>query len=296
MAKKVRYSYEDAEEKSKEFLKDILGTELFEKFFKEGKIDVESGGNVYELYNSGRIVNRTTNHTYCIIPKSPDFPIYDVIAIKYTWLKYGIKTVERVANKTSLTYNPRTDAEGRRIDGVGYDAFIHYMEQQGWRREQVIIDENNTSIVTTNSISTEGSGTIIDIRCPTGHVMTTMGALQVFDDNPAYTLSLYVADKDGKEINGSNKIIITKIKPSEEIIQIARIFYSDVSITRFRQDNERYNQKKSYGELFRLKRGIILYGQEHLTINVINPDVYIPYRNIKVSVDFDFWINGYDQG
>lgn len=294
MTKIKRYSYEDAEEKSKKFLKDILGTELFEKFFKDGKIDVESGGNIYELYDSGRIINKTTNHTYCIVPTSPDFPVYDVIAIKYTWLKYGLKTVERVANKTSLTYSPRTDAEGRRIDGVGYDAFVHYMEQQGWRREQIRIDENDTNLVTTNSLSAECSGAIVDIRCPAGNMMTIMGTSQIpAGANPemAYTLSLCVTGRDGKEISGNNKIRITKIKPTEEVIQLVRIFYADLSITRFRLDNERENiQKKTHNELYRWRQGIALYGEDHLTIDVINSYSYISSRNIKVNVDFDLWI------
>lgn len=293
MAKKVRYSHKDAEEKSRKFLKDILGTELFEKFFKDGKIEVESGGNIYELHDSGRIINKTTNHTYCIVPTRSDYPTYDVIAIKYAWLKYGLKTVERVANKTSLTYRPTTDAEGRRIDGVGYDAFVHYMEQQGWRREQVRIEENDTNLVTTNSLSAEGSGTIVDIRCPAGNMMTIMGTSQIpVGRNPemAYTLSLYVTDRDGKEISGNNKIRITKIKTSEAFIQLARVFYADISITRFRPDNERENiQKKAYNQLYRWRQGIALYGEEHLAIDVINSYSYIPSKNIKVKVDFDLW-------
>jgi hypothetical protein len=292
MAKTISYSCEGALEKSKKFLKDILGKELFDKFFEEGKIDVESGGKVYELYDSGRIVNKSTNQAYCIVPTRPDYPIYDVIAIKYAWLKYGLKTVEKVANKTSLTYRSRNASEGRR-DGVGYDAFTHYMEQQGWAREQMMIDEQNTNFVSTHSVGLGTSGTIIDIRCPAGYSMSTKGMVQIpedMDKNAAYTYSLHITDKNRKEINGFNIIRIEKIKPSEEVIQLARVLYSDMSSLRCSEDNNERNLKKAKGELYRWRNGIILYGGYHLRTYVINSNVDICSDNVKMNADFDLWM------
>ncbi len=291
MAKTVSYSYKDAEEKSKKFLKDVLGKELFDKFFKEGKIEVKSGGNVYELHNSGRIVNKSTNQTYCIIPNRPDYPIYDVIAIKYAWLKYGLKTVEKVANKTSLAYRPRDITEARRTDGIGYDAFVHYMENTGWAREQITIDEYHTNIISTYSIGLGTTGRIIDIRCPLGCSMTTMGLAQIpegTDRNTAYTYSLYITDKNGNEISGHNRIRIEKIKPSEEVIQLARSFYSEFSITR---SNE--NKEKTKDELYRWRNGIMLYGGEYIRTEIINSNTDISYENIKIKADFDLWLKRY---
>ena len=288
MAKKKLCSYDDAIEKSKKFLKDILGNQLFEKLIEDGKIDVESGGNLYQLDDSGRIVNKTTNQAYCIVPTRSDYPIYDIVAIKYAWLKYGLKTVEKVANKTSLTsYRPRDAAEGRRIDGVGYDSFIHYMEQEGWVREQLVINEQNTNLVSTYSVGLETTGTIVDIKCPTGCAMTTMGLLQVpvgADNSAAYTYSLYITDKNGKEISGFNAIRIAKIKPSEAVIQLMRGFYSDLSIIKY---NER---KKTNDELYRWRQGIALYGGEYLRTHIINSGVDIYYDNIKIKADFDLWM------
>ncbi len=298
MAKRISYSYEDTLEKSKKFLKDILGKNLFDKFFEDGKIEVESGGNVYELYDSGRIVNKSTNQAYCIVPTRPDYPIYDVIAIKYAWLKYGLKTVEKVANKTFLVHRSRDNSEGRR-DGVGYDAFIHFMEQQGWAREQLNINEQNTNFVSTHSVGLGTSGTIIDIRCPAGYSMSTKGMVQIpedMDKNAAYTYSLHITDKNRKEINGFNIIRIEKIKPSEEVIQLARVLYSDLSnticmdSTLCNEDNNERNLKKAKNELFRWRNGFILYGEHHLRTHVINSNVDIYSDNVEMSADFDLWM------
>lgn len=298
MAKRISYSCEDAIEKSKKFLKDILGKNLFDKFFEDGKIEIESGRNIYELYNSGRIVNKTTNQAYCIVPTRPDYPIYDVIAIKYAWLKYGLKTVEKVANKTSLAYRSRDDSEDRR-DGVGYDSFIHYMEQQGWAREQLNINEQNTNFVSTHSVGLETSGTIIDIRCPEGYAISTKGMVQIpedMDKNAAYTYSLYITDKNGKEINGFNIIRIEKIKPSEEVIQLTRILYSDMSTmiytdsTLCNEDNNERNLKKAKNELFRWRNGFILLGGHHLRTYVVNSNVDIYSDNVEMNAEIDLWI------
>lgn len=292
MAKTILCSREDAEEKSKKFLRDILGKDLFNKLFDDGKIDVQSGGNVYELYDSGRIVNKTTNQAYCIVPTRPDYPIYDVVAIKYAWLKYGLKTVEKVANKTSLTYRPRDNSEGRRIDGIGYDSFVHYMEQQGWAREQIAIKRYNTNFVSTYSVGSETIGTIIDVRCPAGCMMSTMGTTHILegtDKSAAYTYSLYITDKDGKEISGFNKIRIAKTKPSEEIIQLVRTFYSDLSSNKCREGNNEGNFKKAKDELFRWRNGIILYGEQYLRTYIINSNVDIPSGNVEINADFDLW-------
>lgn len=264
---KIRH-YEEIEEKSKKFLIDILGKELSDKFFEEGKIEIKSGGNTYQLYSSGKIINKTTNHIYCIVPTSPGLPIYDIIAIKFAWLKYGLEIVEKVANKTSIDYIPTSTTESQRVNGEGYEAFIHYMEQSGWRRELIILNEHNTRFVSTNHLNADYTGDIVNIRCPAGLMMTTKGVL--YGTNDAYTISLYVTDKDGKEINNTNRIKIEKIKPSEEVIQLARIFYVDIR------------------NKYRWRHSFVLNGQEHLRIFIVNPDVEI--GDVKINIDFDLWV------
>lgn len=229
------YSYEKAEKKSRVFLRDVMGQELYDKFIKNGKIEIESGGNTYELYKSGRVVNRTANQSYCIIPDRSDYPDYDVIAIKYCWLKYGVKTVERVANRTHIhTFGAGQIGQTRQtpVRDIGYTGFVDMMEQRGWRRESLSIDENNTNLITTNDVRAGDTQNVIDIRCPSGRSITVMGIEQVpdsIDPAAAHRVILDIRDTDGVEIPGHTKIRITKVKPSEEVIQLARDFYSTLS-------------------------------------------------------------------
>jgi hypothetical protein len=282
------YSYESAREKSEKFLKDIVGQKIYDKFVKDGKIEIESDKKVYELYLDGRVINKTANQKYCIVPNRPDYPDYDIIAIKYAWLKYGIKTVEKVANKTIII--PHSPYIENHLDRtIGYDAFVHYMEENGWFREQKIINESNINFVTTNSVQNGNTGCIAEIRCPSGFQMTVMGTTQVpqgRDIKTAYSLSLRITNKDGKEISGFTKIRITKIKPSEEVIQLARIYYSDISISKI--IGQEYIAK-SYDELWRWKMGIALNGGEILSIYVVDSETYIPRENIKISMGTDIW-------
>ena len=198
-------TWEEAEQKSKIFLRQVMGVDIFDEFINKGKIEIKSNNNIYELYHDGRITNKTTNQNYCIIPTRPDYPTYDIIAIKYCWLKYNIGIVEKVANKTNIYgahahdplryYNAERNA---RRDGVGYGAFVHYMESQGWSRSCVCIDESNETIATTNTVQRGHTSSIIDIRCPAGSMMTMMGIRQVpngSDRAIAHSFTLYIKTK-----------------------------------------------------------------------------------------------------
>lgn len=292
------YSYEKAGEKSRTFLRYVMGQELYDKFVKHGKIDIESGGNTYELYESGRVINRTTNQSYCIIPDRSDYPDYDVIAIKYCWLKYGIKTVERVANRVRLStfdrqvpgYQQQIQRQGR---DIGYAGFVDMMEQQGWKRDQISIDENNTNIVTTHDVNTGSTQNVIDIRCPSGRSMTVMGIEQVpnyMGLAAAHRIILDIRDADRVEIPAYTKIRIEKIKPSEEVVQLVRDFYSIFSPNRvIVTDIGTIRVSKTDNELFRWRRGIMLNGNEHMRIHVINSEVRILSDNVRFTIDMDFW-------
>lgn len=286
------YSFEDAGEKSKKFLKDIVGKEIYDKFIKDGKIEIESGKNVYELYLDGRVINKTANQKYCIVPNRPDYPNYDVVAIKYAWLKYKIKTVEKVANKTVIipSYGPDRS--------IGYDAYVHYMEENGWTREQIIINELNTNLVTTNSVQAGNTGNMAQIRCPAGRMMSFMGITQVPENmDRASHISLNVTDTDGNEIRPYTKIRITKIKQYLDVVQLVRCFYSDISSTRhaYNSFDERYYDGKSNlayktnHELWRWKFGVALYEGDCLDIHAINSETAIRSENVKINMECDFW-------
>lgn len=285
------YSYEKAEKKSRTFLRDIMGQELYDNFIRHGKIEIESGGNTYELYESGRVINKTVNQSYCIIPDRSDYPDYDVIAIKYCWLKYGVKTVERVANRTSLNTFGTGQTPTR---DIGYAGFIDMMEQRGWRHEQLSIDEYNTNIATTNNVDAGSTQNVIDIRCPAGRSITIMGVQQVpngVDFRAAHRLVLDIRDEHGVEIPPYTKIRIAKIKPCETVIQLVRDYYSIFSSNRaITTEIGTVIVSKADNELYRWRRGVMLNGEEYLKIYIINSEVKIPSSNVKFTIDMDFWM------
>lgn len=294
MAGKVgcpEYSYEEADQKSRVFLRDIMGQELYDKFIECGKIEIESGGNTYELYESGKVINKTKNQSYCIIADRSDYPDYDVIAIKYSWLKYGVKTVERVANRTNLdAYGVgRTPARD-----IGYAGFVDMMEGRGWRREPLSIDEYNTNLVTTNDVDARSTQNVISVRCPVGMSMTIMGIEQVPNGmglTTAHKVVLDIRDINGVEIPGNTKIRIAKVKPSEEVIQLVRDFYAVFSPNRAITTNiGTIRVSKSDDELYRWRRGIMLNGDEYLQIYIIDSEVKVPRDNVKLVMDMDLWI------
>ncbi len=309
------YDYEKVEKKSKEFLRNIIGDERFRKIQKYGKIEIEVNNKsnektVYELYSNGKVINVTKNQSYCIVSDRSDYPIYDLIAIKYAWLTHRNDIVEKVANKTHL-YSGVTDRANGRPVPVTYGDFIRDMEQRGWNRQQhnldntpnlggtpsyaeyvdymlgrgwhrelIAINQNNTNIVTTQSIYKDTTHNIVDVRCPAGMKISIMGTQQVplgADARVAYSLGLYITDNNGREIPNDTKIRITKVKPSEDIIQLTRIFYQDIKMT------------KEGEALYRFRQGIEMNGQEYLVAHMINAPEEIPSENIKFKMEADLW-------
>lgn len=300
------YNFEEVEEKSRLFLKTIIGKEKFDILQKDGKIEIEVDNKsnekiVYELYSDGRVVNKTKNQSYCIVADRSDYPINDMVAIKYAYLVYNNKLAEKVANKTDLYTGVTNRANGRPVP-VAYSDFIHDMEQRGWNRQQhnigtygeytdymsgrgwhrelITIDQNNTNIATTFSVGKDTTGTIVDIRCPAGMKMSIMGTHQVprgADARVAYSFGLHVIDDDGEEIPDDTKIRITKIKPSEAVVQLARIFYQDIKMT---QDGE---------ASYRFIQGIETNGHEHLVVHLINASKDIPSENVRFKMEADLW-------
>lgn len=309
------YDYEKVENKSKEFLKRIMGKEKFDKLQKDGKIEIEVDNKsndkiVYELHSDGRVINKTKNQSYCIVADRSDYPIADMVAIKYAHIVYNNELAEKVANKTHLYTGIANRADGVPIP-VSYGDFVHDMEQRGWNRQQhnlddthnlggtpwygeyvdymsgrdwhrelIIVDQNNTNIATTFSVGKDTTGTVVDVRCPAGMKMSIMGTKQIplgADARVAYSLGLYITDENGEEIQDDTKIRITKIKPSEAVVQLARIFYQDIKMT---QDGE---------TSYRFIQGIEMNGQEHLVVYLINASKDIPSENVRFKMEADLW-------
>ena len=289
---------EEAKQKSKVFLREVMGDNTFDEFEKNGKVEIKSDNASYELYENGNVINTTTNQKYCIVPDRLDYPSYDVIAIKFAWLKYGQKTVDRVANRTSLDLDRHNaDVFQRRQRNVPtYSEFVHYMESSGWAREQITIDERNTNMVETYSLERGSTGPVIDVRCPTGDIITFTGINQLpiylnRDTRSAYSVMLRISDENDIEISGDTSIRIEKIRPSDSILQLARGTYSLFSLTR-QIGNETCGIRayKTDSEWYRWRSGIQLMGNDLLRINIRESPVDIARKNIKMGMEMDLWV------
>lgn len=179
-----------------------------------------------------------------------------------------------------------------------YSAYVEYMESLGWRRSQITLDEKNTRLVTTTSNPVGTTGAVIDIRCPAGQKMSIMGTQQIVrgaDARTAHSLRLRLAGTSDAEINLFTKIRITKEKTTEDVVQLARVFYADVNLTKQTGANP---QLKNDLEWYRFKQGVELNGEEHFFVYVVAesptggpnlPDVAIDTTHVKFSLDLDLW-------
>ena len=311
---RIKYKDDDPEKiekRSNDFLKRIMGDDKYNRLKKDGKIEIEYGtGNnkiIYELFSNSRVINKTKNQSYCVVSDRSDYPIDDMVAIKYAYLVYNNQLIEKVANKTNLYTGITNRADGVPIP-VGYGDFIREMEQRGWNRQQhnitpwygdyvdymsgrgwhrelIVLDQNNTNMVTAYSICKDTTGTIVDVRCPAGMKISIMGTQQIplgTDARVAYSLGLYITDENEEEIPEYTKIRITKVKPSEEVIQLARIFYQDIKMIQNGQNWE---------SMYRFRQGIEMNGQEHLTVYIIDSQNNIPVENVKFKIEADLWAN-----
>lgn len=174
-----------------------------------------------------------------------------------------------------------------------YSSFVKLMEGAGWYREQLSIDENNTFLVTTHSVAVAASGRVVEITCPAGRIITTKGTEQIpagADRASAHALTLRLAGTDENEMNVTRKVKIEKMKPSEEVTMLSRDFYSMFTLTRqigiAGTSNAIY---KGDNEIYRWRRGIVLYGEEIMRISVVNTDLAIDEDYVQMQMDLDLW-------
>lgn len=174
-----------------------------------------------------------------------------------------------------------------------YTAYCDYLESRGWTREQITLDELNTNLVTLFGLAAGATGTLIDIRAPAGQKISIMGTQQTprgADARSAHALRMRAADTGDFEVPIFSKIRITKEKTSEAIVQLARIFYADVNLTKF--TGAAGNTQKTDLEWYRFKQGIELNGEQHLKIILINtelPLIPVDPGHIKFALDMDLW-------
>lgn len=179
-----------------------------------------------------------------------------------------------------------------------YTNYVEYLESMGWRRSQLTLNEKNARLVTVASSSIATTTAIIDIRCPAGQKISIMGTQQIArgaDARTAHALRLRLAGTSDAEISPYTTLRITKEKTTEDVVQLARVFYVDVSLIKQTGTNP---QLKTDLEWYRFKQGIELNGEEHLFIYVVGetptggpnlPDVAIDSTHIKFALDCDIW-------
>lgn len=309
----------EVKRKSEMFLRQVMGDDTFNIFTKDGKVEIKSGNTVYELYSDGRIRNKKTNESYCVTPTRPDYPIYDIIAIKYCWLKYDVRAIEKVANKSRMysarRYDNAQGIDGRR-DGFGYDAFVHYMESQGWISEYKVINESSDYVTTYDVEGFIGDipedmlyvSTIIDIKCPATQMMTMMGINQAPDNvvnvrSPAglittiaginrasigYSFSLHITGNDGNEISDNTRIRMSAISPSCVVRELARCTYSDLRSIDNIDDNGIVTYR-TRDQLYRWRQGILLKEGQYLRVDIVGLRTKIMAKDIKFEIYTDFW-------
>jgi len=175
-----------------------------------------------------------------------------------------------------------------------YTAYCDYLESRGWRREQITLDELNTNLVTLFGLAATNTGTVIDVRAPAGQKISIMGTQQIprgADARSAHALRIRLADTTDAEINVYTKIRVTKEKTSEAIVQLARVFYADVNLTK--QPAGAVTGlgavQKTDLEWYRFKQGVELNGEQHLKIIAVAPNIAISSSYIKFALDLDLW-------
>jgi hypothetical protein len=144
-----------------------------------------------------------------------------------------------------------------------YTAYCDYLESHGWTREQITLDELNTNLVTLFGLAAGGTGTVIDIRAPAGQKISIMGTQQIprgADARSAHALRIRFADTADTEVPIFSKVRITKEKTSEAIVQLARIFYADVNLTK--TTGTSFATQKTDLEWYRFKQGVELKNLE----------------------------------
>jgi hypothetical protein len=173
-----------------------------------------------------------------------------------------------------------------------YTSYCDYLESRGWTREQLVLDELNTNLVTLFGLSAGATGTVIDIRAPAGQKISMMGIQQIprgADARSAHALRIRFADTGDAEIPIYSKVRVTKEKTSEAIIQLVRCFYADMNLTKSVGPN---TTQKTDPEFYRWTQGVELNGEQHLKFILINtelPATSVDAAHIKFALVADLW-------
>ena len=177
------------------------------------------------------------------------------------------------------------------LENMNNVEYVRFMESKGYTRERLHIDEAS-EIVTVRDLGKDCVGKVIDIRCPSRYKIFILGRNQLPKDvtpdiTTLHALALKLADSNGNEISPDSRIKIIKEKPSLEMMMCATMLYKDVTITEYSKISP--NRNKSDSKLYRFNDSIQMNGQDHLSIEVISPNLDIDRSSTKLYLDIDLW-------
>jgi hypothetical protein len=206
-----------------------------------------------------------------------------------------------------MTKSPRTKKFNQKnLIDINYTEYIKYLTSLGYNREQLNIDESS-EIVSIKSLAKGTTGNIIDIRCPSRYKIIIAGRNQLPEEahppdlfsakakslnqleliSTDHKLAIRFADRENVEIYPDTRIRILKEKVSNAITVVGTMFYKDLTATQYLKTPP--NDTKPYENFYRFNENIEINGEEHLKIDVVNPDIGIDAKNVKLSLDMDLW-------
>jgi hypothetical protein len=189
-----------------------------------------------------------------------------------------------------------------------YSTFVSEMMADSWHREQITVDQTNNNISAVFGLAvagaTAGASTVITITCPSGRVMSVMGTQQVpagADRSTAHSIWLRLTSL-GVSLNELTHINIQKTTPTTAVVPLIKDIYQSLSLV-LQQNittmnppptaSTNGNLYKGDNEIHRFRKGIILYGQEQLQIQVVGttamPLQIVSAANTQFAMDMDFW-------
>lgn len=179
-----------------------------------------------------------------------------------------------------------------------YSQFVEEMEADQWHREQIAVDNTNTNLAAVANLAAANSGTVVTITCPPGRVMSIMGTQQVpagADRATAHAFWMRLASGP-TEINELIHVNIQKTTPSTAVVPLIKDIYQSISVVQ--QHNRALiatlgDLYKSDEQIHRFRKGIVLYGQEQLQIQLVNTTAaavtQVISANTQFSIDMDLW-------
>lgn len=202
--------------------------------------------------------------------------------------------------------------EMNQMDNMGaavpdYTNYVNHMLSLGYSRSQQTLNEKNAKIVTLTGGAANTTIAAIDIRTPAGQKMSIMGKSQIprgADGRSAYALRVRLAGTADTEISQYTSIRITKEGFNEDVKQLARMMYADVSMVKQKvvtgggAGTPAGDLLKDDSLWYRFPQGIEFNGEEHMVLYVVAenptggpnlPDIPIEATHIKFTLEVDFW-------